>query len=102
MDAGNASLLAAFADAVREKDKWHTKVLDQPGLLAKWATEAKLAEQGVSDNTLEAQTRCEYLQLFDLCIGPEESTIESCMRKPVESDSGILSGWLTPQKPPTW
>lgn len=57
MDDAEASRLARFADAVHEKTLWQIKVLDQPGLLAKWIAEAKLAEEGVSDDSIAAVAR---------------------------------------------
>jgi hypothetical protein len=40
----DAEHLKAFAQAVREKECWYRKVLEQKGLVEKWVAEAQLPE----------------------------------------------------------
>jgi hypothetical protein len=40
----DAEQLKAFAQAVREKECWYRKILEQKGLVEKWVAEAQLPE----------------------------------------------------------
>jgi hypothetical protein len=82
--------LAAFADAVRRKERWYLKVLDARDLTRKWAEEAQLDAGG----DLDAYIRCVVALCGCSTTSNRLSFAErSSRRRGASASSTTRSGW---------
>jgi hypothetical protein len=54
----DSQYLAAFGDAVRGKEGWYTKILEQRNLAAKWVEEAQLPDDPLVHGLIRYAPRC--------------------------------------------